>query len=222
MSFLNGRIQSNIAAHPLPTSSGVVPGVPAVGGAPDFASILGRLRRSFLDEPLEAAALKTVVRSPLNFLRVTRLPRRSDDQGRQVPAGADREGLLLTALHGLGQPIALRVDSRAAGLTVALGIASPGAIDTLGRSMTSQFPGSQFAPIKVPALPPECCLALLVGIPLLFPSKLVTRMPSLSILSSLGSICPSLISACLRVRQQPPAGAGVLAVARMPTGGLIR
>ncbi len=165
MSFLKGRDGKDIAAHPLPTSSGRSPGMPAEGPAPDFRAILADLRRSFLDEPLASSDLDIEVGPALNFLRVARVPRRIDDQGRPVPSGSDRERLLLTGLHGLGQPIALRVENRAAELHLGLGIGSLGASDTLGRSMTSQYPGSHFGRLDLPDQPLGCAMALMVGTP---------------------------------------------------------
>jgi hypothetical protein len=93
---------------------------------------------------------------------------------------------LLTALHGFGQPIALRVESRATELTVALGIASLGAIDTLSRSLACHFPGSQFTQFEAPPVPTGYPLALLVGTPQP-PPKIEMHAPS-----SFGSLATAL------------------------------
>lgn len=177
MSFLKGPRPKDIAAHPLPASSVISRDVPAAGDAPDFGAMLGRLRRSFLDLPVDSTTLKATVGLPMSFLRVARVPRRIDEQGRSAPAGADRERLLLTALHGLGQPLSLRVENRAAELHVGLGIVSLGASDTLGRFMTCSFLEASSHPWMSRPCRPGAPWRSWLGLPSRHPRSNSTRRP---------------------------------------------
>src|SRR5687768_2420138 len=112
MSFFKGPSQREVAAHPLPDASVRSNEAHVVETTPDFNAVLGELRRSFLDQPVDPTTLNATVGAPIQFVRICRVPRRTDEGGRVVPAGADREGHLLTSLHGLGHPIAFRVENR--------------------------------------------------------------------------------------------------------------